>query len=116
MWYIDTTRIFVSDSSEDTSTVIARLQPIGAGTVLQVFGYENPIVKLKGVLVGSVDKLALEGFGKDGALHTISGPYGNRDYYVSTASTSQMMSIKQTVRTDLDETDPVYSFELELYE
>ena len=116
MWYIDTTRIFVSDSDEETGTIIARLQPIASGTVLQIFGYETPIVKLKGVLVGTVDETILKGYGKDGALHTISGPYGMRDYYVSKASTSQMMSIRQTVRQDLDTDSPVYTFELELYE
>jgi len=116
MWYIDTTRIFVSDSDEETGTIIARLQPIASGTVLQVFGYENPMVKLKGVLVGTTDKVALEGYGRDGILHTISGPYGMRDYYVSKVSTSQMMSVKQTVRQDLASDSPVYKFDIELYE
>jgi hypothetical protein len=116
MWYIDTTRIFVSDSAEETGTIIARLQPIVDETVLQIFGYEKPIVKLKGVLVGIIDKEALEGFGKDGALHTISGPYGMRDFYVAKVGTNQMMSIRQTVRQDLDEDSPVYAFDIELYE
>ena len=116
MWYIDTTRIFVSDNDEETGTIIARLQPIVSGTVLQVFGYEKPIVKLKGIIVGSGDQNTLKGYGRDGSLHTISGPYGATNYYVAKVSTSQMMSVKQTVRQDLDETAPVYQFELELYE
>lgn len=116
MWYIDTTRIFVSDNNAETGTIIARLQPVVSGTVLQVFGYEKPIVKLKGVLVGTVDEEAIKGYGKDGAVHTISGPHGMKNYYVSKVNTSQTFSVKQTIRQDLDKTDPVYDFELELYE
>ena len=115
-WYIDTTRIFVQGNDEDTGQVIARLQPVASGTVLQVFGHENPIVKLKGVIVGSGDKGALKGYGQDGSTHTISGPYGMRTLYVSSVKISQMMAISQTVRTDLDETAPIFNFELELYE
>ena len=115
-WYIDTTRIFVQGNDESVGQVIARLQPVASGTVLQVFGHETPTVKLKGIIVGSGDKSALKGYSIDGTTHTISGPYGMRDFYVSNMRIAQMMSIKQTVRTDLAENSPVYNFEMELYE
>lgn len=115
-WYIDTTRIFVQGNDEEVGQVIARLQPVASGTVLQVFGHETPTVKLKGVIVGSGDKAALKGYGIDGATHTVSGPYGARDFYISSVRINQVMTIKQTVRTDLAEDAPFYNFDMELYE
>ena len=115
-WYIDTTRIFVQGNDEEVGQVIARLQPVASGTVLQVFGYEKPTVKLKGIIVGSGDKASLKGYGIDATTHTVSGPYGARDFYVSSVRINQIMAIKQTVRTDLAENAPVYNFEMELYE
>lgn len=115
-WYIDTTRIFVQGNDEDVGTVIARLQPVASGTVLQIFGHETPIVKLKGVIVGSGDKSALKAYGIDGDAHTISGPYGARDFYVASIRVNQVMTISQTVRQDLPENAPFYNFEMELYE
>lgn len=115
-WYIDSTRIFVNDWKESEAQIIPRLQPLAGGTVLQIFGYENPITRITGLVVGVNDKDAVKAMGIDGALHTLSGPYGLvDDFYVKSVAATMQPTLMQTIRPDLDCYDPVYVVEMELY-
>lgn len=116
MWVLDDIRVFVESFKDDTSQNIVRLQPVEGGTVHQVFGYTFPVISLAGKIVGEVDKSALKALERTGSSYTLSGNgtvYGS--YYVSKATISQLYTISQTLRTDLDCSSPVFNFELELY-
>jgi hypothetical protein len=114
-WTLDGTRIYVQDIPETTKNIIARLQPVNAGTTLQHFGWENATYKLSGIIVGTVDKDALVALAQSSSSYTLSTPYGSLTVYVNNATASQMYSICQTMRPDLDSDAPVYKLDLELY-
>lgn len=115
-WYIDTTRIFVQKLNDSNPQIIARLNPLGGGTTLHTFGYEDEITKVNGLFVGLTDREALKAMAKDDGWHTLTTPYGEwGDFKVKTYSDSLTYSICQTLRIDLPEDSPVFEFELELY-
>lgn len=116
MWVLNSTRIFVDSKQDSVKQNIARLQPIEGSTIHQTFGYELPIVKIGGIVVGEADKAALQALVQTGSAYTLSG-YGT-DYgtfYVSTIGFTRLRTISQTLRTDLDCTAPVYVADIELY-
>ena len=55
MWTINGTRIFVNSLNGSGKNIFARLQPLSGGTVIQRFGYESPIRKIGGLIVGDDD-------------------------------------------------------------
>lgn len=115
-WTLDSTRIFVDAKQDAIKQNIARLQPIEGGTIHQTFGYEFPIIKLGGIIVGETDKASLEAMLRTGNSYTLSGygtDYGN--FYVSSASFTRIKTISQTLRPDLDCTSPLYIVDLDLY-
>lgn len=117
-WTLDGTRIFVQKISEGTGAVIAKLQPLSAGTVYQSFGYETNKVKLGGLVVGRADLLALKGLTEHGdtayALVAPEGALGN--FFVSSVNGEREKVIDQTIRPDLSCDSPVYTVDIELLE
>lgn len=115
-WTIDGVRIFVNDWKESEAQIIPRLQPLAGGTVLQIFGYENEITHIVGLVVGIDDKDSIKSMAFDGVTHTVSGPYGLvDDFYVKSVAATMQPTLMQTIRPDLDCYDPVFVIELELY-
>lgn len=113
-WTFGSVRIYVSDLGGADKQTIARLQPVSGGTVHQVFGYENEIKKVKGLVIGETDLSTLKGYGQDGTTHNLTGygtDYGN--FYLSTLNWTRLNVIYQTVTDDCDA--PVFSVDLELY-
>jgi hypothetical protein len=114
-WYLDGTRIYVQEIHMKKGQVIARLQPLNSTTVLQVFGEENPIRKLKVKIAGVTDRDAIEAL-VDGDDVTLTGPYDSGDYKIKDFSSVQTPIYYQSVRPDLDDDAPIYDCEIELYE
>ena len=121
-WYIDTTRIFLTNSNEDDKSSVARLNPLGGGTIHHYWGWEEPIYKLKFYVVGNTDKNAISDMRKDGVVHTITGS-GNAvsdwnwsmDGWVHSISWDVSESNYQTLRPELDCSTPVYVADMEFY-
>jgi hypothetical protein len=117
MWLLDSTRIFVQKLEGNINQIIPRLQPLSGGTVLQFFGYEDEVTKVGCLVVGEDDLADLKGMAIDYSYHTLSGPDSyTQDFYVKSISSDRMMTVAQTIRTDLDCYAPVFKVELELYE
>lgn len=115
-WTLDSVRIFVQKLNDSDVQIIARLQPLGGGTTLHTFGYEDRVTKLSGYIVGLTDKNALEAMSKDDSWHTLSTPYGDwGDYKVKSCTFELTNIICQTLRPDLAENSPVFESEFELY-
>jgi hypothetical protein len=115
-WLIDSTRIFVQKLNDTDPQTIARLNPLGGGTTLHTFGYEDEITKVAGIFVGLTDRAALKAMAKDDTFHTLSTPYGDwGDFKVKDYSDNLTYSICQTLRIDLPDDSPVFEFELTLY-
>ncbi len=117
-WYIDGIRLFVQEEQQDDKQIIARLNPVNDATTLQIFGYDDPIIKINAFIVGTGDATLLRNMSKDGVRHSFSYPeIGLIDLlYVNSVSTKRTKSIGQTLRPDLDCEAPVYILDLELYE
>jgi hypothetical protein len=119
MWTLNSIRLIVQANSSGAKQIIARLQPISGGTALQIFGYENPIVKLGAIIVGKTDRDALEALTDTGSSYTLSTPYGSANYYVNSFNSKQRGPgiISQSIILDGSHTcdDPVYDIDLELY-
>lgn len=115
-WTYNGIRIFVQKLNDTNIQTIARLNPLGGGTTLHTFGYEDEITKVSGLFVGLTDRAALKATAKDDTFHTLSTPYGSwGSFKVKTYSDTLTNSICQTLRQDLPEDSPVFEFELELY-
>ena len=116
-WYLDTIRIFVTDETENAKQIIARLQPLGGGTVHHIFGYEDDVYKLTSYVVGSGEKDILKSYAKDGDEHNLTTPFdGIFPVLVNNVQVKMINTICQTLDSTKDETEPVYIVELELLE
>jgi hypothetical protein len=115
-WTLAGTRIFVQEDNLDGGQIIPRLQPIAGGTVLQIFGYESPTRNLSALVVGTADRDTLMALTQDGNVHALISPEGvTYNCYVQKFSSKRLMSICQTLRSDLASDSPVYSVTALLY-
>jgi hypothetical protein len=117
-WTLNGIRIFVNESKEESGQIIPRLQPLGGGTVNQIFGYESDIRNLNGIVVGDTDKNALKVLRTTGSTYALVGPEGAiGNFLVKQVTASRVQCICQTLRPDLGDPDaPVYNVEIQLYE
>lgn len=115
-WYVGSIRVFVQDEVETAKQIIARLNPLGGGTVYHTFGYENEIFKLTGYVVGSGEIETLKGYTTDGNTHVLASPFlGNKNHYVNTVVARPGNYICQRLDLTKDELEPVYVVDVELY-
>lgn len=116
MWTLDTIRIFVQDFGGDKENIIAKLQPLNSGSILQKFGYGDLVVTITAIVVGATDMNALLAMAESGVSYTLDSPYGTSgDYFVKNVKYKHIRSICQTLRPDLASDSPVYSADLELW-
>lgn len=118
MWSLNNTRIFVEDKTGLDKNIIARIQPLSGGTILQYFGYENRVTRLSCKVVGETDLNALRGYAKTHLTYELLD-YANTDlgdYSVNSCNWKQLQTVCQTLRGDLPSNSPVYQVELELYQ
>lgn len=116
MWKLNNIRIFVQESKQDSNQIIPRLQPLNGGTILQFFGYEDPVRNLTAIVVGDTDRDGLVTLTTTGNSYALVGPEGSDgNFFVKKASYTRIPNICQTLRTDLAEDSPMYTFDFELY-
>jgi len=115
-WTLNSVRIFVQESGEETSQIIARLQPLSGGTVKQIFGYESPVHTISAIVVGDTDRNALMTLPTTGNNYTLVSPEGSMGtFLVKKATYKRIPNICQTLRPDLASDAPMYNFDFELY-
>lgn len=117
-WTLNGIRIFTQKLSSGVSAIIAKLQPLAAGTVYQSFGYETNKVKLVVLVVGDDDLNSIKSLTESGNYaYELIGPEGSMgEFYVSSVSAERERVISQTLRPDLDCEAPVYTVDIELLE
>jgi hypothetical protein len=115
-WYLNDIRIFVQAEPEVTTTVMSRHNTLGGGSIHQVYGYEEPSIKLTCIVVGEDDKNALHSLTTSGTTFTLETPWGNKTVWVERVNASARMTSKQSIRGDLDCYATVYDVELDLFE
>lgn len=117
MWKLNNIRIIATDEQSSDPQIIARLNPLGGGTVHQVFGYEDRIRRINCVVVGHNDMTALRALAKTGSAYTLRSYDGNEgSYLVNSVEYTRTPIWRQTVRRDLPDTSPVFRVALELYQ
>jgi hypothetical protein len=116
MWTYNGIRITVVDLKETSEQILAKLQPIDAGTVYQSFGYINDSVPLQGYVVGREDIVSLKALAKTGVAYTLSGYGYSGSFYLDKITAQWMTSYGQTFRPDKDRTELVFKVALELSE
>ena len=116
-WYLDSTRIFIQEFATNDKQIVARLQPLSGGTIHQIFGYESPVIKVKGYVVGYADRDDIRGMARDAGTHILyfGATPSWSDLIVSNVSANRLNWICQTIRPDLPTDTEVYDVELELY-
>jgi hypothetical protein len=116
-WIIDAVRIFTSNFDGSKKQIIARLEPFEGGTIHHIYGYEDPIYQVGGLIVGSDDLDTLNGYTEDGVTHGLID-YESVTYsgYVSKVSHKRLPTISQSFYVDSTHlaTDPVYAVDVEL--
>jgi len=116
MWTLGGVRIFVQDHDEKFAQIIARLNPLASGTILQIFGYDHIISNINGYIVGPADRVSLLQYDRSGNTYTLSG-YGINwgSFYVNSVQLSLVKSNCQTLRPDLPEDSMVTMANIELF-
>jgi hypothetical protein len=117
MWTLNNIRIIATQKEGDNSQIIASLNPLGGGTVNQVFGYEDETTRVSCVVVGDVDLAALIALTKTGLTYTLSGAEGIvGNFLVSKVIYTRKPIWRHTLRSDLSPFAPVYNCDIELLE
>jgi len=115
-WTFDNIRLFVQKLNDTDVQTIARLNPIGGGTTLHFFGWEDTITKVGCMIVGLDDRDAIRSRTRDESFYTFSGPWGEWGDYAIKQAVFELANVTcQTLRPDLDENSPVFNLDLELY-
>jgi len=115
-WSYAGRRIFVQEYMSGHKQIIPRLNPIGDGTIMQIFGYDERILKINAYVVGFEDMTALRLLTTSGVAFDLVTPMeGTYEYYCNDISDKLTKGICQTLRPDLAEDAPVYQVDLELY-
>ena len=116
-WIYGGVRIFTQDMTTDDGQIIARLNPIGGGTVLQVFGYDDLIVKINAYVVGIDDISTLRSLTTSGISFNLFSPHGptGYPYLLNKITAKEIRNRCQTLRSDLAEDSAVYIVDMELY-
>ena len=116
MWTYGNIRIFAQSEADAGSQIIPRIQPLGGGTILQVFGHEDVIKTITAIIVGSGDADHMDTLVSSGVAFPLVGPEGDMgDYYPKAISVTRQLSIYQSIRPDLLCTASTYIVNLELY-
>lgn len=116
VWALNNIRIFVQKQEEVDKQVIARLQPLTGGTILQIFGYEDVVQKINGIVVGEADAASLRALTRTGDSYTLTNYEGTvGDFFVNDVQRTRVQCICQTLRPDLDSDAPVYEVSITLY-
>jgi len=109
-------RIFVQEYQSGHKQILPRLNPIGGGTVIQQFGYDERILKINAYVVGFSDMTQIRLLTTSGISFDLATPMeGTYAYYCNDVQDKLVNSICQTLRPDLPEDSPVYQVDLELY-
>jgi len=116
MWYYNNVRIIVQDFQSSDEQIIARHNPIGAGTVLHYFGSDDQIVNLNALVVGTGDYETLRAMKDDQAEYALQSPwFQNTNYVLKALKFKGMLTNCQTLRPDLPIDAPVFELDIELY-
>lgn len=115
-WTLDGIRIYVMEEDESAKQEIARLQPLTSGTIHHVFGWDDPIIKINGKIVGLSNRNALEALRTTGTTVVFAGDIESRTVLVSSLAFKRNRAVWQTIDTTQDCTAPVWDVDIELYE
>jgi hypothetical protein len=113
-WSLGSVTIYTQDMGGNTKQIIARLNPLGGGTIKQIFGYDEEILQVKAYVVGETNLATLKGYATDKTARALVGQttnYGN--YYIASISWSRVPAIYQTLTAVCD--DPLFTVNLDLY-
>lgn len=125
-WTLDSVRIFVSETKEEASQIVPRLQPLSGDTVLQTFGYESDVITIGAIAIGDTDKDALKALRTGGTAALVeirtdslggTQTINHGTFTVKNVSIQRIHCISQSVLVDGNHTcdDPVYQAEIQLY-
>lgn len=114
MWYLGSTRIYTTDMAGNTKQIIARLNPLGGGTIKQIFGYDEEILQIKAYVVGETDLATIKSYAQSGTAYSLTG-YGTDygDFYVASVQWSRVPAIYQTLTVNCE--DPLFTVNIDLY-
>jgi hypothetical protein len=116
-WTLGGHRIYTQKSSENTSQILPRLQPLSGGTVIQSFGFDSIVRSITVIVVGDTIKNALLAFAQDGGTsHAFVSPEGSLgSWIVKSCVPNRTNSTCQSIDISQPEEAPVYEIELELW-
>lgn len=115
-WTINSIPIIVTGEEKTAKKLIARLQPVQGGTILQFFGYDSPIHQIEARVVGVANLAALEALVNTSTAYALVGYNFSKNLYVSTVRSHRDEVVYQTLDTTQNCESPVYTVSLELYE
>ena len=116
MWTLGGETIYVHSIKDKASNTIARLQPIGTGTVLHRFGYESPQYTVEATVVSTSTKNTIRAFTTTGSSYELVGDEGSLgNFYVVTVESDRYPHPIQRIRSDLSVTTPVYKLQIEIW-
>jgi hypothetical protein len=114
-WTYNSLRLYVQNEDHSGSQIVARLQPIGASTNIQIFGDEALIYKIDAIVVGEANLATLESMLNDGAEYELVGnDFSAKNLVLSKLSARRRNTMYQTIDTLQSCYAPVYDVSMEL--
>lgn len=117
-WKFGTVRVYANQDDSKREQIIARLQPIDAGTILHIWGWEDEIKTFGGMIVTTGDLETLKGYYNTGLSYTLSSDYGSLgDYFVKNLQYTRTPTTNIVLfdRPEISCTDPTFDIVMELY-
>jgi hypothetical protein len=116
-WTYNNIRIFPSDYTPQEKQIIARLSPLGGGTVHHFFGYESGILKLKVFIAGYANYDALKACTRTGVSYALnmSSTTSLGNFFLNSMSGTWINTSCQTFDPSQASDAIVYSLDLEFY-
>jgi hypothetical protein len=109
-------RIYVQEYQSGHKQIIPRLNPIGDGTILQIFGYDERILKVNAYVVGFDNMTQIRLLTTSGISFDLATPSeGTYPYYCNDVQDRMVKTVCQTIDPTQPEDAPVYLVDLELY-
>ena len=114
-WSLDSNRFFVQENVMENSNILAELNPLGGGTVVHHFGYEDEARKINAYIVGSGVMVNFKVLAKQAGSVTLLSPWGFfGDFYVKKVTARTVQTICQSIDPTKPDDAIVYLADIEL--
>lgn len=119
LWNYNNITIYVQEYGRDKQNLASKLDPLGGGSIIHRWGFQDPVVNVEAYVLTSGDALALDALAETGASYELVGPEGSLgNWMLKSVNCRRESSVwhKFFDRPHLDPNTPLYRATMELWD